>query len=515
MNGIPSLNEKCTGALLASAVGDALGWPYESRARNSTYSVPSNGIVFVDWTRRAGGQYWSHEETIHAGEYSDDTQMIIAVSRSILSDNWKYNFAIKELPFWLEYERGGGSALKKAAIAYRGKKYPWDGNGASYYFNAGGNGTVMRILPHVIAHAHSECMDQLMHDVIIDSMITHGHPRAILGATCYAFSLYYIMKKKTILQFGELIDRVIEGASIWGKYRPEIFPSQWATLPQNILPYNYKVTWINCVEGIVKDLNSVKDSLKKGLLVNDKAVLSALKCFDKESGAGDVAILASLYLASKYANNPVLGIKTAAYTRGIDTDTIASITGGLLGMLCGTSWIPTEWRAIQDYPYLCSISDLILSNNKQGLSADTSEEFTAAPQLHNSPIGKLRLLDKKNLASGKSGLVTISKWETHYGQTIYTKKFQRVKLDDRVNTPYDERGLSVPTTSTIESKHALVFDQSIIKDILSSPALSRITLKKVLQIAEIIINNDKSDKQIANSLNVNEDVIKLVRHQIK
>ena len=32
MSNIPSIREKCTGALLASAIGDSLGWPYEFRA---------------------------------------------------------------------------------------------------------------------------------------------------------------------------------------------------------------------------------------------------------------------------------------------------------------------------------------------------------------------------------------------------------------------------------------------------------------------------------------------------
>ena len=107
--------------------------------------------------------------------------------------------------------------------------------------------------------------------------------------------------------------------------------------------------WYECVQNMVDQLAFINNSIKKGLLVNDKTVLTGLKCFDKENGAGDVAVLTSLYLTSKYANNPLLGIKVAAYTVGIDTDTIACITGGLLGMLCGTTWIPVEWRMLQDY----------------------------------------------------------------------------------------------------------------------------------------------------------------------
>ena len=33
----------------------------------------------MEWNRRAGGRYWPHEEKICVGEYSDDTQLIIAI----------------------------------------------------------------------------------------------------------------------------------------------------------------------------------------------------------------------------------------------------------------------------------------------------------------------------------------------------------------------------------------------------------------------------------------------------
>ena len=80
MSNIPSIREKCTGALLASAIGDSLGWPYEFRARNVQNNLSMGDGHFIDWNRKSGGRYWSHSETILAGEYSDDTQMILAVS---------------------------------------------------------------------------------------------------------------------------------------------------------------------------------------------------------------------------------------------------------------------------------------------------------------------------------------------------------------------------------------------------------------------------------------------------
>src|SRR5690606_23926148 len=101
MANIPSIAEKCKGAMLASAIGDALGWPNELKASNTIKKTRANDR-FVEWTRRSGGRYWLHNEKILPGEYSDDTQMILAVARSIITGNWESTLAFKEIPFWLE-----------------------------------------------------------------------------------------------------------------------------------------------------------------------------------------------------------------------------------------------------------------------------------------------------------------------------------------------------------------------------------------------------------------------------
>ena len=68
---IPTQIEKCKGAMLATAIGDALGWPNEQRSRNIARNSKFNDF-FVEWTRRCSGPF-SHYEKVHAGEYSDDS----------------------------------------------------------------------------------------------------------------------------------------------------------------------------------------------------------------------------------------------------------------------------------------------------------------------------------------------------------------------------------------------------------------------------------------------------------
>lgn len=136
---IPTKTEKCRGAMLATAIGDALGWPNEFRSKNKN-KKPVLTDEFIDWTRSSKNPHW-HYEKILAGEYSDDTQLTLAVARSILVGDWEQNFAEKELPFWLNYERGGGGALLRAARSCNQNGIQlWQTKTPNKYFNAGGNG---------------------------------------------------------------------------------------------------------------------------------------------------------------------------------------------------------------------------------------------------------------------------------------------------------------------------------------------------------------------------------------
>jgi len=132
-------------------------------------------------------------------------------------------------------------------------------------------------------------------------------------------------------------------------------------------------------------------------------VLTELECSGKANGAGDVAALATIYLASRYANNPSLGIKVPALSFGADTDTVTSITGGLVRMLSGANWIPTEWKAVQEYDCLIQITELLLADNScfgvNKIKKDTDEENYG---LQNQVASQIT--DKCRFASNQSGI---------------------------------------------------------------------------------------------------------------
>src|SRR2546427_6826507 len=119
-------------AFLLSAVGDALGWPTEFlRQENAQRFLPSTPLSdFIKWRKLVGGRWWGYFDEIEPGQYSDDTQLNLAVARSI-DDLGNLNpaiFAYYELPLWLHYQRGGGRSVKAAARSLIESKADWFNN---------------------------------------------------------------------------------------------------------------------------------------------------------------------------------------------------------------------------------------------------------------------------------------------------------------------------------------------------------------------------------------------------
>lgn len=109
-------------------------------------------------------------------------------------------------------------------------------------------------------------------------------------------------------------------------------------------------------------LEVCRAELTKGALSFDDDVLEKLQCFNsKISGAGTVASIAAVYLASRYAADPINGVVKAAFSIGSDTDTIASMTGGLLGCINGSDWLSSVRQGIQDEIYVEKIASRLVN----------------------------------------------------------------------------------------------------------------------------------------------------------
>ena len=326
---------KAEGAFLALAAGDALGWPQEM-PRNVRRGSPrkETHLEFKDWTRRSGGRFHPFEELIHSGDYSDDTQLTLAVARSRTNHGsaWWKAFTRVELPLWILYERGGGGATKRAASAWAGASPPWRSRkreSVRQYFDAGGNGVAMRVLPHALFHAGQNRPASLMHDVVLDGSATHGHPRALVGATAYAYAAWSLARKTGTLRFGELLETLLDGASEWSRF-PESARTEksWLEVADEVTDARFRQIWIQTTQEMLDLLEDARKGLQAGALADDREVLGGLGCFGRAKGAGTSSAAGAAYLAARHAAHPVQGVLRAAFEHDADTDTLAAMTGG-------------------------------------------------------------------------------------------------------------------------------------------------------------------------------------------
>ncbi|MEV7545594.1 ADP-ribosylglycohydrolase family protein [Streptomyces sp. NPDC089915] len=348
------------GLLFGAAVGDALGWPQEQRSgivggHASRNTAPA--LAFRPWLRRAGGPYTRYRDPVAAGEYSDDTQLLLATARACLrGDDWQAWLTEVELPAWPLYQRGGGRAVLSACRGWQAGARPWEGRGkkTEAYFNAGANGVAMRIAPHCVRTLTDSSPERLMSRVVADGVLTHGHPRALLGAVVYALAVRHTLRRQDAGEYGDLVPAVI-GMPQWRDpdLAREALPEGWTSAFADATGGSFDTAWADTAREMDGLLATARSSLERAALADDARTLGALGCFDRErNGAGTVSAAAACYLAARSSVRPAMGLLRAAFLDRADTDTLASMTAALLGALHGTDWIAPLMREVQDDAYL-------------------------------------------------------------------------------------------------------------------------------------------------------------------
>ena len=462
---------KAEGAFLALAAGDALGWPQEMRRSvRSSASGASPRIEFQTWTRRSGGRYRPYEEIIQAGEYSDDTQLTLAVARSRTNHgaDWWKAFMRVELPRWTIYERGGGGATKRAAQAWLAAGPPWQSGKTEVvrrYFDAGGNGVVMRVLPHALFLAGQDDPAVLVHDVVRDGTATHGHPRALVGATACAYAAWSLVRRNRTLGFGELLDLLIDEHRGWGAFPDmERGGEAWFTAASRVFDEPYERLWERTVDEMRQLLEQARNGIRAGALADDRAVLNDLGCFGRSKGAGTVTAAAAAYLAARHAAQPAQGVLRAAFETGADTDTLAAVTGGFLGCLAGDEWMPAPWRDVQDAAYLRCIAGRVARGpsgaEQQPLETSVDPQSILVDLARNGDhevaLGESTRAQATVLPAPKplSKSITVCAWRlrTSEGQTMYVTTVEELRRTpgSRRATPGSAlRQRTLPDTGTI------------------------------------------------------------------
>ncbi|MFF0822147.1 ADP-ribosylglycohydrolase family protein [Micromonospora haikouensis] len=430
------------GLLLAVAVGDALGWPFERRARRFDDEAEAPVGPFVRWERNAGNRFRSLPEVIEPGEYSDDTQMVIAVARAraAAGRDWVRYLRTVELPFFLAYERGAGAAVKRACRAWASGTPPWEaGATQDAYFNTGANGAAMRVVPHVLWHATAQSFDELADDVAEDAISTHGHPRAILGALLHAFAHWISISQPAPIPYGWLLRELINRRMEWSRVpRSVVQKYDWLEAAEKSIG-GYRALWRTTAEEVLKMLEMANAAADPTSLTAPADVMAELGVSrGRETGSGTVCAVGAAYLATYNAAAPDAGLQMAARLKGADTDTLASMTASLLTAAVGAEWIVPYRRHLQDAELLYRLS-LGLADAAQPLPmplptrrviAEMQERVLQAQkgEVVEIPGGRAgRVVDVSSVESNK-GAARRLKVKTRDGQTLYFISWPREEV---------------------------------------------------------------------------------------
>ncbi|MHC1610327.1 MAG: ADP-ribosylglycohydrolase family protein [Candidatus Methanospirareceae archaeon] len=273
---------KFTGALIGTAVGDALGAPVEGWSMEKVRSVYGDGRV------------WK----MSRGRYTDDTEMMIGVAESLIK-NKGFNGADMARTFVQNYDakRGYGPGSKEVLKRLRMGE-SWEVASGKLFGGEGsyGNGAAMRIAP--VGLFYYDNADKLREVAYKSSHITHSHELGKEGAALQAFAI---------------------ALAVRGEREGMLFDLK---------------------EFVQNDV--YKEKIRKIELLLDKD--ASRREIIAELGNGEAAfnsVPTAIYSFLRFDSFED-GV-TYAVSLGGDTDTIGAMTGAISGAYYGEGAIPEEW----------------------------------------------------------------------------------------------------------------------------------------------------------------------------
>jgi poly(ADP-ribose) glycohydrolase ARH3 len=292
-----NLGSKFSGSLVGTAVGDALGAPFE-------------------------GRYWVGIEEIRSATekrdiliYTDDTHMMIGVAESLIRCKG-FDGEDMAQTFVKNYEvdpfRGYGPGPPRVFQLIRTGE-PWDKAAEKLYRGGSyGNGSAMRVAPiGVFCHDSLDELEEIAHK---SSQITHAHNLGREGAALQAYAIALATNLEPSSSFG----RADFLARLTTYTKEDIYKQRLSKVVALLGEQNKSKVVAELGNGI-EAFNSVPTAIFSFLLYYDsfsKAVLYAISL-------------------------------------GGDTDTIGAMTGAISGAYLGIESIPDSWkRKLENMPYI-------------------------------------------------------------------------------------------------------------------------------------------------------------------
>ncbi len=283
--GSPSLTDRYRGTLLGLACGDALGGPVEFVSREEI------ARRYPGEVRDFTGGGWLN---LAPGEVTDDTQMTLALARSLAErDTLDMEDIAARFLAWYESEPKDIGTTTAAALRLIASGVSWNdaGERALHLVGAGraaGNGAVMRCAP--VALRFRRDRDLLVRASLDTARITHADPRCAWGAVAVNQALAHLLDGG---QRDEAPHAAIEG------------------IPD-----------ADVRQAVAAALETPRDRLGSGGFVLD-TVCAAFWCLLHHSTLEETVV--------------------AAVSLGDDADTTGAVAGALAGAHYGVGAIPHRW----------------------------------------------------------------------------------------------------------------------------------------------------------------------------
>lgn len=305
------LSDRFRGALLGAAVGDALGASFEGR--------PTVGPE----------EFRSVADHAHPLVYTDDTDMMIGLARSVSQRGSVEADDLIEV-FTRRYRqgswRGYGPGPPRIFAAYeRGED--WRALAGSLFEGEGsfGNGGAMRVAP--VALAAFPVVTEAARLGRQSAQVTHTHPQATDGAALQAAGVCLALSSDRL---------ALSPDAVLGRLRREVVTSE--------------------MRGRLDELAALRPGSPPALVV---------RCLGNGVTALD-SVPTALYLFLSYATDYEQAI-AAAVALGGDTDTIACMTGALVGAYLGVDAIPSTWLdRLEDAEVIAELADSLLTASSAG-----------------------------------------------------------------------------------------------------------------------------------------------------
>ena len=289
------LIDRFTGCILGAAIGDALGMPNEDltlEERDLYYGGEVSDFIKPD--RKAPCRF------LKAGQYTDDTQLILATSEALIESNGFDPDSMKrKLIQWLDMKdesRYRGEATKRG-IENLKKGIPWQEAG----IDKAGCGSATRAIPFGLYYYSNA--NNAMKYARLSSSMTHNNDIAKDSAACVAAMIADLLKGRI---------------------------GQFDYLKQIALTIEVK-----------NKLDDVERCLS-----NSRNIEQGIEEIGNSSIAHEVvgmALFIFLSNLSDFESAVVTGANAVAKRKKGDTDSIACLIGDMSGAYNGVGSIPKKW----------------------------------------------------------------------------------------------------------------------------------------------------------------------------